>query len=69
MGTHLWVKVPPRAGHSERSEAQLHEGDRVWEGSVERKARVDEQEPYRRRCQAGRAGSTLRSPCDQGEVA
>ena len=43
MGAHLWVKVPPRAGHSERSEAQLHEGDRVWEGSVERKPRVDGQ--------------------------
>ena len=37
MGAHLWVQVPPRAGRSERSEAQLHEGDRVWEGSVERK--------------------------------
>ena len=69
MGAHLWVKVPLRAGHSEQSEAQLHEGDRVWEGSVERKPRVDEQEPHRRRCQAGRASSNLRSSCDQGEVA
>ena len=32
----LEVKVLSRADHSERSEAQLHEGDRVWEGSVER---------------------------------
>ena len=38
MGALLWVQVPPRAGHSERSEAQLHEGNRVWEGSVERKS-------------------------------
>lgn len=64
MGAHLRVKVPPRAGHSERSEAQLREGDRAWEGSVERKSRVDEQEPHRRRCQAGRASSNLQSPCD-----
>lgn len=37
MCAHLWVKVPLQAGHSKQSEAQLHEGDRVWEGSVERK--------------------------------
>ena len=36
MSALLWVKVPPQADHSERSEAQLHEGDRVWIGSVER---------------------------------
>ncbi|MFM0176705.1 hypothetical protein PQR33_46330, partial [Paraburkholderia sediminicola] len=36
MGALLWVEVPPRVDHSERSEAQLHEGDRVWGGSVER---------------------------------
>ena len=36
MGALLRVQVPPRADHSERSEAQLHEGDRLWEGSVER---------------------------------
>src|SRR6202022_2936932 len=36
MGALLWVKVPSRVDHSERSEAQLHEGDRVWGGSVER---------------------------------
>ena len=36
MGALLWVKVPPRADHSERSEAQLRKGDRPWEGSVER---------------------------------
>ena len=69
MGAHLRVKVPPRAGHSERSEAQLHEGDRVWEGSVERKPRVDGQKSHRRRCQAGRASSNLQSSCDQGEAA
>jgi len=39
MGAHLRVQAPLRAGHSEQSEAQLHEGDRVWEGSVERKLR------------------------------
>lgn len=37
MGALLEVKVLPQADHSERSEAQLHEGNRVWEGSVERK--------------------------------
>ena len=35
MGALLWVKVPPQADHSERSEAQLRKGDRAWEGSVE----------------------------------
>ena len=35
-GALLWVQVPPRAGHGERSEAQLREGDRPWGGSVER---------------------------------
>ena len=36
MGAHLRVQVLLRAGHSEQSEAQLHEGDRMWGGSVER---------------------------------
>ena len=36
MGALLWVKVPPQADHSERSEAQLRKGDRPWEGSVDR---------------------------------
>src|SRR6266496_5624052 len=36
MGALLWVQVPSRVDHNERSEAQLHEGDRVWGGSVER---------------------------------
>ncbi len=36
MGAILGVQVLPQADHSERSEAQLHEGDRVWGGSVER---------------------------------
>jgi len=36
MGTTLEVKVLPKAGHRDRSEAQLREGDRPWEGSVER---------------------------------
>ena len=36
MGAILEVKVLPRADHSERSEAQLREGDRAWEGSAER---------------------------------
>jgi hypothetical protein len=38
MGALLRVQVPPRADHSERSEAQLHESNRVWEGSVEHKS-------------------------------
>ena len=37
MGAILRVQVPPQVDHDERSEAQLHEGDRVWEGSVEHK--------------------------------
>jgi hypothetical protein len=38
MGALLEVQVLPQADHSERSEAQLHEGDRMWEGSAERKS-------------------------------
>ena len=53
MGAHLRVQVPLRAGDSEQSEAQLREGDRAWEGSVERKSRADEQESHRRHRQAG----------------
>ena len=69
MGALLEVQVLPQADHSERSEAQLHEGDRVWEGSVERKLRADEQEPDRRRCQTGRAGKQPQSFCDQSDAA
>jgi hypothetical protein len=36
MGAILEVQVLWQADHCEQSEAQLHEGDRVWEGSVER---------------------------------
>ncbi|CAE6850712.1 hypothetical protein R75461_07460 [Paraburkholderia nemoris] len=36
MGALQWVQVPSRVDHSERSEAQLREGDRAWGGSVER---------------------------------
>jgi hypothetical protein len=36
MGALLEVQVLPRVDHSERSEAQLREGDRAWRGSVER---------------------------------
>jgi len=36
MSALLWVKVPPQADHSERSEAQLQKGDRLWRGSAER---------------------------------
>jgi len=36
MGVLLRVQVPPRADHSERSEAQLRKGDRPWGGSVDR---------------------------------
>jgi len=37
MGALLRVQVPSQVDHDERSEAQLHEGDRVWKGSVEHK--------------------------------
>jgi hypothetical protein len=36
MSALLRVQVPPSVDHDERSEAQLHEGDRVWGGRVER---------------------------------
>ena len=36
MGATLEVQVLPKAGHSERSEAQGRKGDRPSEGSVER---------------------------------
>ena len=66
MGALLEVQVLPQAGHSERSEAQLHEGDRVWGGSVERKLRADGQEPDRRRCRPSWAGQQPRNFCDLG---
>ncbi len=34
LGALLAVQALPQAQHSERSEAQLHEGDRVWEALV-----------------------------------
>jgi hypothetical protein len=68
MGAFLWVQVPPRAGHSERSELQLREGDRAWGGSSKRKPRVEVHEPHSRWRQAGRAGYELRSSCGQGEA-
>ena len=36
MGAVLRVQVPPKGGHPDRSEPQLREGDRSWEGSGER---------------------------------
>jgi hypothetical protein len=36
MGATLEVQVLPRAGHRNRSEAQLRKGDRPWGRSVER---------------------------------
>jgi hypothetical protein len=36
MGAVLRVQVPPKGGHPNRSEPQLREGDRPWEGSGER---------------------------------
>ena len=36
MGAVLRVQAPPRGDHPNRSEPQLQEGDRLWEGSGER---------------------------------
>ena len=36
MGAVLRVQVPPKGDHPDRSESQLREGDRPWEGSGER---------------------------------
>jgi len=68
MGALLWVQVPPRADHSERSEAQPRKGNRPWRGSVEHKSWADGQEPHTRRCQSGRTGNKPRSSCGQGAV-
>ena len=54
MGALQGVQVPSQVDLDDRSEAQLHEGDRVWEGSVEHKLGADEQESAMRHCQAGR---------------
>lgn len=40
-------------------EGQLCQGDRSWEGNVERTSRFDEQEPQTGCCHAGRAGKGL----------
>jgi hypothetical protein len=36
MGAVSRVQVPPKGDHPDRSEPQLREGDRPWEGSGER---------------------------------
>ena len=36
MGAVLPVRIRPKGGHPDRSEPQLREGDRAWEGSGER---------------------------------
>ena len=36
MGAVLRVQVPPKGDHPDRSEPQLREGNRAWEGSGER---------------------------------
>ena len=56
MGALLRVQVPPQADHSERSEAQLRKGDRLWEGSVDRNC-----EPMDK--------NRIRGVADQGERA
>jgi hypothetical protein len=56
MGAFLEVKVLPRADHSERSEVQRREGDRAWEGSMERN-----REPMNKK--------RIRGDADQGEQA
>jgi hypothetical protein len=56
MGAILEVQVLPQADHSERSEAQLREGDRAWKGSVERN-----REPMNK--------NRIQGDADQGEQA
>ena len=56
MGAILEVRVLSRAGHSERSEVQLREGDQTWKGSMERN-----REPMNK--------NRIRGGADQGEQA
>ena len=42
MGALLRVQVPPRAGHGERSEAQLRKGDRPWGERAPAQAVIEE---------------------------
>jgi hypothetical protein len=58
MGALLEVKVLPQADHSERSEAQLREGDRPWRGSVERTF-----EPMNKNRIEGEAGGCVMKEC------
>jgi hypothetical protein len=53
MGALLRVKVPSRADHSERSEAQLHEGKRVWERAACGTVRSINHEPMDKNCIEG----------------
>jgi hypothetical protein len=64
----LRVQVPPQVDHSERRQAQLREGDRLWKVSSAN-LRADQLELHRRRCQPGQAGHLPRSSREQGEVA
>lgn len=64
MGAIPEVKVPPQAGHSERSETQLREGDRAWEGSAERN-----REPMNKNQKRGTTYQGERANCREALVA
>ena len=66
MGAILEVEVLLQAGHSERSEAQLREGDRAWEGSVERNREPMDKNRIRGDAEQGEQAMKLRSSRGQG---
>lgn len=66
MGVSQWAKVLSLVGHTERSEAQLDDGGRVWNESLDHKLQVDEHKSKRWRHTAVRASNYLQTANEQG---
>jgi hypothetical protein len=63
------TKTAAAVDHNERSEAQLHEGDRMWRGSVERSCGPMNKNRIEGVADQGERGQYPRSSRDQGEAA
>ena len=62
MGAVLRVRVPPRGGHPDRSEPQLREGDRAWEGSGERSRGLTDRNRVRGVAEGGERAKDREAP-------
>jgi hypothetical protein len=69
MGAILEVEVLSRAGHSEQSEVQLREGDRAWEGSMERNREPMDKNWIRGDADQGKQARNCKALVVKGQVA